>query len=189
MLLTALAALALLASAPAASASSIAVQRDCADSDVFEQNHSRADLKRALKDIQGDVDEYTDCEKMILSALAGKASASGNSGGNGGGNSADLDGDGVVSPAERRVAAERAERERERRDRQLAAIDDELIDDGDEAGAGAGGGGSDDVPLPAILAAIALACAGIGGGLWYASKRNPAFANTLRRVPLPFRNS
>jgi hypothetical protein len=40
-----------------------------------------------------------------------------------------------------------------------------------------------------VLILVALLCAGTGGGLWYASKRNPAVANALRRVPLPFRNS
>jgi hypothetical protein len=92
-----------------------------------------------------------------------------------------------VTPKEKRIAAKRAKQRREQRDRQIAAVDEDLIQD--DAAAASGGDSSGGTPLPLILALIALACAGIGGGLWYASKRNPAFANTLRRVPLPFRNS
>jgi hypothetical protein len=182
---TALILLALLVPAQAATASPLAVQQDCADSDTFERTHSRADLQATLKQIQGDVDEYTDCEKMVLAALAAskKAGASGNPGGP----DADLNDDGVVTPKEKRIAAKRAKQRREERNRQIAAVDEDLIQD--DAAAAAGGDGSGGTPLPLILALVALACAGIGGGLWYASKRNPAVANTLRRVPLPFRNS
>ena len=182
----ALVVLALLVPVQAASASVLAVQQDCADSDTFERKHSRADLQNTLKQIQGDVDEYTDCEKMVLAALA----ASKKGGGAGGGApDADLNDDGVVTPKEKRIAKKRAQQRREQRDRQIAAVGGDLIQDDAAAAGGSGDGGSGGTPLPLILALIALACAGIGGGLWYASKRNPGFANTLRRVPLPFRNS
>jgi hypothetical protein len=184
----ALIALALLVPAQAATASVLDVQRDCADSDVFERKHSRADLQATLKRIQGDVDEYTDCEKMVLAALAGgpKAGASSK-----GAPDADLNNDGVVTSKERRIAAERAKRQREKREkrnRQIASIDQGLLDDA-AAATGSGGDGSGGMPLPLVLALIALGCAGAGGGLWYASQRNPAVANAFRRVPLPFRNS
>jgi hypothetical protein len=178
--------LALLAPAPA-SASVLAVEQDCADSDAFEQKHSRADLNAALEQIQADLNEYSDCRKMILAALAATktdANASGNSGG--GAANADLDGDGVVTPVEKRIAAKRAKAAREKRNRQIAAVSDDLVHDG---AATATSGGSSGPSLPLILALAALLCAGIGGSLWYASKRNPAVANALRRVPLPFRNS
>jgi hypothetical protein len=178
----ALVVLALLVPAQAASASVLAVQQDCADSDTFERKHSRADLQSTLKQIQGDVDEYTDCEKMVLAALA----ASKKGGAGSGGPDADLNNDGIVTPKERRIAAKRAEREREQRDRQIAAVDEDLIQDDAAASGGDGSGGT---PLPLILALVALGCAGIGGGLWYASQRNPAVANAFRRVPLPFRNN
>jgi hypothetical protein len=190
MLPTALIVLALLLPAQAAHASVLGVQQDCADSDTFEREHSRADLQDTLKQIQGDVDEYTDCEKMVLAALA---SSKGNGGGPGGPGSgvidADLNDDGIVTPKEKRVAKQRAKQQREQRDRQIAAVDEDLIQD--DAAVSSSGGGSDSggTPLPLILALVALGCAGIGGGLWYASKRNPAVANAFRRVPLPFRNS
>jgi hypothetical protein len=185
MLPAALVVLALLVPAHAATASPLAVQQDCADSDVFERKHSQADLKATLRQIQGDVGEYTDCEKMVLAALA--SSKKGGTGGSSGAPDADLNDDGVVTPKEKRIAAKRAKLKREQRDRQIAAVDEDLIQD--DAAAASGGDDSGGTSLPLILALIALACAGVGGGLWYASKRNPAFANTLRRVPLPFRNS
>lgn len=188
MLPTVLVLLALIAPAQA-SASTLAVQRDCADSDVFERKHSRADLEATLKEIQADVDEYSDCKRMILAALAAaKAKGAGNPDGPGGagGASADINGDGVITPAEKRIAAKRAKEAREKRSQQIAAVSDDLIQDDD---ASAGGGSSDGPSLPLILLLVALVCAGTGGGLWYASKRNPSVANALRRVPLPFRNS
>jgi hypothetical protein len=186
LLPTALVVLVLLVPAQAASASVLAVQQDCADSDTFERKHSRADLQNTLKQIQGDVDEYTDCEKMVLAALASSKKAGGPGGAGGGAPDADLNNDGVVTPKEKRIAAQRAKRQREQRDRQIAAVDEDLIQD--DAAASLGDDDSGGTPLPLILALIALACAGIGGGLWYASQRNPALANAFRRVPLPFRN-
>lgn len=185
---TALIVLALLVPAQAAHASVLGVQQDCADSDTFERTHSRADLQNTLKQIQGDVDEYTDCEKMVLAALAASKGKGGGPGGSGSGAvDADLNDDGVVTPKEKRIATKRAKQKREQRDRQIAAVDEDLIQD--EVATSSGGDDSGGTPLPLILALIALGCAGIGGGLWYASQRNPAVANALRRVPLPFRNS
>jgi hypothetical protein len=190
MLPATLVALALLVPAQAASASPLAVHQDCGDSDVFEQKHSRADLQAALRELPADLNEYGECKRMIQAALAAMAKKADKPGGPGGidAASADLDGDGVVSPAEKRVAIEKAKRQRKERNQQLAAIGDDLVQD-DAAAATGGDGGSGGTPLPLILTLVALVCAGVGGGLWYASKRNPAVANALSRVPLPFRNS
>ncbi|HWM09594.1 MAG TPA: hypothetical protein VNO82_09615 [Solirubrobacteraceae bacterium] len=183
MLPTTLVVLALLVPAQA-SASALSVQQDCADSDVFERKHSRGDLESALDKVQADVAEYTECERMILAALAALKSKGGS--GRGAEIDADLNNDGVITPKERRIAAKRAKQAREKRNRQIAAVTDDLVQD-DAAAASAGGSGGPSAPL--ILALVALLCAGAGGGLWYASKRNPAVANALRRVPVPFRNS
>ncbi len=187
LLPTALVAVALIAPAQA-SASTLDVQRDCADSDVFERKHSRADLQATLDNVQGDLAEYGTCRQMILAALAAmKSKANKSNDPGGGGASADLNGDGVITPKEKKVAAKRAKEAREKRNQQIAAVSDDLIQD--EAATASGDGGSGGSSLPLILALVALVCAGAGGGLWYASKRNPAVANALRRVPVPFRNS
>lgn len=185
----ALVALALIAPVQAANASVLDVQRDCADSDSFERKHSRADLNKTLDQIQADLAEYGTCKQMIQAALAAMKKGGGGPGGSGR-IDPDLNNDGVVTPRERRIAAKRAKQARERRNDEIAAISDDLVQDDPAAasgGAGDDGGGGSSLPL--ILGLIALACAAAGGGLWYASKRNPAVANTLRRVPLPFRNS
>ncbi len=190
LLPTALVALAILMPAQA-SASVLAVEQDCADSDVFEQKHSEADLRAALTQIQADLAEYGTCRQMITAALAAmaKADASNNSddGDGPGASAADIDGDGVVTPAEKAVAAKKAKQKQKQRNQEIAAVSDELIQD--DAATAAGGSDSGGPSLPLVLAIVALLCAGIGGGVWYAAKRNPAFANALRRVAPPFGNS
>ncbi len=190
MLPAALVVLAILVPTQVAGASVLAVEQDCGDSDVFEQKHSRADLQKALSQMQADLAEYGTCKQMInaeLAALA-KADATKNSGGGGGTGAAaaDIDGDGVVTPAEKAVAAKKAKQKRKQRNQEIAAVSDDLVQDD---AATATGGGSDGTSLPMILAIVALVCAGIGGGVWYTAKRNPAFANALRRVSPPFGNS
>jgi len=187
LLPTVIVALALIAPAQA-SASVLEVQRDCADSDVFEHDHSRKDLQNTLSEVQADLAEYGTCKQMILAELAAlKAKGGGPNGPGDDGRSADLNGDGVVTQTEKKIAAKRAKQAREKRNEQIAAISDDLVQD--DAAAASGDGGSGGSSLPLILALVALVCAGVGGGLWYASKRNPAVANALRRVPVPFRNS
>ncbi len=190
LLPTLLIAFALIAPAQA-TASSLAVLRDCADSDSFERKHSRADLLQARSEIQADLAEYGTCGQMIKAELASlkKSDGSDGPGGSSAGTNPDLNGDGVITPAERKIAAKRAKQKREERNQQLAAITDDLVHDDAATATGDSGSGSGGSSLPLILALVALVCAGAGGGLWYASKRNPAVANALRRVAPPFRNS
>jgi hypothetical protein len=187
MLPTTLVVLAILVPAQAATASVLAVEQDCADSDVFEQKHSRQDLQNALTQIQADLAEYGTCKQMINAALAAMAKAGGSDGDGPSAAAADLDGDGVVTPEEKAVAAKKAKQKRKQRNQEIAAVSDELVQD--DAATAAGDGGSDGMSLPLILAIVALICAAIGGGVWYTAKRNPAFANALRRVSPPFGNS
>ena len=172
----------LLALVPATAAATepMTIVRDCADSDSLEGSYSNGDLQRAVKLVRGDLAEYSNC-KAVISAAIGKGPKAGAAGKGGGPKSADLNHDGVISPAERRVAAKRARAER-REQRELAAIGDSLSP-GDSSGAA--GGSSGGTQLPLILALIALVLLATGGGLWYTAKRNPAVANALRRVPLP----
>ena len=172
----------------AASASPLNVQRDCADSDSFERKHSRGDLQATLPKVQADLAEYGTCRQMILAALAAMKKK-----GTGGGDGAaaidpDLNGDGVVTPKEKRIAKKLAKELREKRSREIAAVSDDLIQDDAATASGGGDGGGGNSSLPIVLLVVALLCAATGGGLWYASKRNPSVANALRRVPLPFRN-
>jgi hypothetical protein len=189
MLPMALVVLALLVPAQAANASALDVLRDCGDSDSFERKHSRADLNEALRNPQADLAEYGTCEQMIRAALAALASKRSGGDGQDAAAAADIDGDGVISPEERAAAAKKAKQKRKQADDKVAAVSDELIQDDAAAASGGDDGGSGGGSLPLILALVALVCAGVGGGLWYASKRNPGLANALRRVSPSSRNS
>jgi hypothetical protein len=171
-----------------AAASTLDVKQDCADSDTFEQKHSRADLQNTLNEIPADLTEYGTCKQMIAAELAqlNKANASNNSDDGPSAKAADLDGDGVVTPEEKATVAKKAREKQKQRNQEIAAVSDDLVQDDAATVTGDDSGGTS---LPLILAIVALLCAGLGGGLWYAAKRNPAVANALRRVSPPYGNS
>lgn len=174
------AAMALVAAGPASAAGWKQILRDCVYNEGLKGKYTRAELNNAKRHITGERIAYTECTSEIqaaLSRLGGKGK--GKSGGKGAyGVSDDLDGDGVVTKAERKRAAKiRAQRERDA----IAAANDAL--ESDSASGGPGGGSSGGGGLPLILAVAGLTLAATGGGTWYAARRNPAIANALRRVP------
>jgi hypothetical protein len=180
VLLTALAVV--LAPAQSAGASALDVVQDCADSNSLEGSYSDRELRQARGQVPSDLDEYSDCSAIIAAAIGKggpKAKASGDGGS--GAAPADANGDGRVTPAEKRAATKRKQERQERR--QLASLGDDITPDG--ASALTSDDSSDGTPLPLVLSLIALLCLGAGAGVWYAARRNPAVANALRRVPLP----
>lgn len=203
LLLLPAALVALLLIVPAhAAASPLAVLRDCADSDFFEKRHSVADLKRARDQIQADLGEYGTCGRMIQRELAKRRAEKGPKATGSSVVPVDLDGDGQISDRERRIAELNAQTggrsgtgrggsDGRTQVAQVPGVDIDPGDDDDDSSSGtvatSGGGGGSSLAL--ILAVAALACGAVGGGLWYAGKRNPAVGNALRRVPIPFRNS
>lgn len=168
--------------ATAHAASAFDVLRDCADDGQIQGTYNRATLIEARGSQPGDLAAYGECTAAINAKIASMKKGGGGDGPGGTGKSADLNGDGKVTPAERRAAKKRAKQEK----RELASLGGGLTPD-DPGGLGGGGGSDDGTSLPLILALIALALAALAGGAWYAARRNPAFANTLRRVPLPGR--
>ena len=126
--------------ATAAATAPITIVRDCADSDSLEGSYSNSDLQKALKLVRGDLAEYSNCKAIIAAAKGGgpKAKAAGKDGGR---IDPDLNGDGVVTPRERRIAKQR-ERAARRESRELAAIGDTLSPDGDSAAGGGSGSSS-----------------------------------------------
>jgi hypothetical protein len=154
--------------------------RDCSDDGVLDGKYTRAQLQAGLSDSQrGDL-IYTECQDAIQAALG--------AGGKGPGAVTDGTGaGGKLTPAERRVA-EKRRRARAQERRQIASLNDDLAGDG-SGGLVVDDASSDGMPLPMLLLLVALACAAVGGGLWYAAQRNPAVANALRRVPLPRRRN
>lgn len=69
--------------APAGAASPDAIIRDCSSSldGELQNRYSRSDLRRALKDVTGDIAEYTNCSDAIRNAMRSTDRPSG--GGNG----------------------------------------------------------------------------------------------------------
>jgi hypothetical protein len=154
--------------APAHASAEIPLLADCADG-IVDGDYAIGELRRALRDIPADGGEYGLCSEALPVAIAElegnepKAKPSQRNG-------SDLDGDGTVTPAEAREAKHRRHARRAEAGKR-AKIAGDLSSAGpaleiDEA--------SDGLSWPLLLGLIALVCALIGGGLWYAARRNPA---------------
>lgn len=184
----------------AAQASPGAVLRDCAKDGSVDGSYSQKDLQAAARQIPADLDEYSDCKAMIKALIgrqgpkAGISSSPGVGGGGSGGGSgsgglsADTNGDGKVSPAEKEAAARTEvalKREGDRR-RTENALGDRKTDPA-RVGAIDAGDTSNGLPLPVILAIAALALLAAAAGVLVLERRNPAVAQALRRVSLPAR--
>jgi len=171
------------------------VVRDCADNGFIETDrHSRKDLRQGRDRIPADLDAYSDCRAQIDEALNGpRAGASGPGGfpggdGAGGGGSGGGSGgsDAPLTAEEQQREAAAAERER-----QLARADtesllgDRNVDPG-TAGAFEQADTANGIPLPLLLAIIALGLGLVAGAVVALRRRDPElFAGTLGRVPFP----
>lgn len=202
--LATLVAVALLLAPAIAQASPKQVVRDCAEDGVVDGDYSNADKRRALRQIPADLDEYSDCRAVIRGSIgspggggagripvdsdgdgvfdssrpgssaaagsAGAASASagddGASGGSGAGGAKPALGDGK---ADREAVAQQP--------RSVTA--DPVI-----AGLFDAASTSNGLPLPVLLALIALALLAVAGSVNALRQRRPAFVDgALRRVP------
>jgi cobalamin biosynthesis Mg chelatase CobN len=189
-----------------AQASPGAVVRDCAEDGSVDGHYSNSDLKAALKKIPADLDEYSDCRAAISSAIgtgakattskksgggggaAGGSSGSGGSGGSGSGASADTNGDGTISPAEKAAAhkTELAQKTNATRAHTDNVLGNPKTDPA-KVGAIDASDTSNGLPVPVILSIVALALLAAAAGLLVLGRRKPGFAQALRRVPLPAR--
>ncbi len=182
LLLSALAALAVLALAPLAAASPTAVVRDCAEDGSLDGSYSDADKRAALGQIPADIDEYSDCRSVIGGSLdGGKETATAAP------NGTSSPGTAAATPQARRKAeARRAakirqariQRARKVREKRLGARAVDPRDPGVFRAANTANG----MPLPFTLALVALALIAVAGGLFTLWRRNPAFADAVRRV-------
>jgi hypothetical protein len=170
--------------APAA-ASWEAILQDCVLNDGLQGSYKRSELQEAKRHVTGERVAYTECGAEISAAMNAAAASNNGPGGSGGnGLNADTDGDGIVSPEEKRAA----KRKKARETREVAVLNDSLKPDdsvGTIGGDDSSGGGN----VGMILAILALVMLAVAGGTWYAARRNPAVANALRRVPLLGRRS
>ncbi len=184
----------------AAQASPGAVVRDCAKDGSVDGKYSDKDKRAALKKIPADLNEYSDCRAAIKASIGAggpkagisnkpPGSGGGVSGGGGaGGGRADTNGDGKVSPAERKAAdnVEVALKRDKDRTNTENTLGDRKTDPG-KVGAIDADNTSNGLPLPVILAIAALALLAAAAATLLLGRRNPRVAQALRRVPLPAR--
>jgi hypothetical protein len=180
------------AATPASAATWERVLRDCVlHDDGLHGSYTRSQLQEAKRNVTGERLAYTECLAEISAAMNATHKAKGGSSdgtGNGddafGGIDPDLNGDGVVTPAEKRKAKKIAERQRDDVDQANNALRQDVA-----GGVGDDDSSSGDGGLGLALAIAAIALLAIGAAAWYAARRNPTIANALRRVPLPGRHS
>lgn len=182
-----LAALVALAAPAAAVASPNQVIKDCAEDGALNGQYSNRELRKAKDNLPTDLDEYSDCRDIIAGAITSGSDRGGGRGSPGQG----VGGAGAADPGE---AGARA----------TDAADLEAITGGAENGAppsvnvggeevkpGTNGlfdlaSASNEVPMPLLLALIALGLVGLAGGFVALRGRVPAL-NKLPTPRVPFR--
>lgn len=189
--------LALLAVPAAAQADAV---RDCARDGDLDKRYTNSQLRQALDDIPGELDEYSNCREVIKSALASGSDDRNNpsdnksGGGGGGGAGGGGGGTGAVSAEEQQARAnDNAE---------LNAITGsangakpEVQVGGEAVEPGTNGlfdlaSMSNDVPVPLLLTLIAVGLLAIVGGFVALRNRAPGLARSplaskIPRVSLP----
>ncbi len=178
--LTALvAALAALALPAAAVASPGAVVRDCAEDGSVDGNYSDKDKRAALDQIPADLDEYSDCRAVIAASVGGGKAKGSGKGGSGGGATGR-----AAKAAAARKKKEQARRRKEKREATQLALGDRKVDPS-RAGVFNAAETANGVPMPVLLALVALALLCAAGGVVALRKRNISLAEAWSRVPIP----
>jgi len=166
-----------------AQASPFGVIKDCQDGRL-DKKHSRSDLQNAQDNLPTDIDEYGDCRELIAAALAGGSDRRKGRGGGGGGGSHSKRG---ASPAARQD-------ERAAKAKDEAALD-QITGSGRKPHVSVGGkeiapgdnglfnlaSAANGLPLPLLLALIAVGLLAVGGAVPTLRRRLPALAG---RIPL-----
>lgn len=183
-LLVALVALAL----PATShASPAAVVRDCADDGTLQGAYSNGDLRRAQSLLPTDLDEYSDCREVIGAAITAGPPKTGAGGGTGHAHAraARSAASAPHAKARDRVALESIAGGGEK---PKLKIGDKVVEPGDN-GLFDLASAANALPMPLLLALIALGVLALAGAAYGLRRRVPALSGlsriSLPRVPLP----
>ena len=168
-----LAALAALALPPAAGASPGQVIKDCAKDGKLDRKYSNSDLKKARKKLPSDLDEYSDCREVIGAAIDGSPDGGGAGGGGGGGGPTS-----TPTPDDHAALA----------DARSGKKPPPLKIRGEEVEPGKSGlfdlaSARQEIPLPLLLALIAIVLLALGGGGYALRRRIPALAGLSSRLP------
>jgi hypothetical protein len=159
---------------------------DCAGDGDLDKRYSNEQLRDALDNIPGDLDEYSNCREVFKSAISSGSDKrnDGSGDGSGSGGSASGGGGGSISADEQQARAnDNAELEAITGDANDAKP--EVNVGGEQVEPGSDGlfdlaSASNDVPAPLLVALIAIGLLVILGGLVALRKRVPA----LGRIPL-----
>jgi hypothetical protein len=176
-----LAALCLLA-APIAHASYRDVIKDCAEDGVLDKKYSDAELTKAKKKLPADVNEYSDCREVIAAAIGGAGKHSGGKGGGTTPGAPPSAGQAKDQSALNGLVKGGAKKPK-------VKVGDHLLEPG-KNGLFRPASARNDLPLPLLLALIAIGLVALGGALYALRRRIPALAKIpLPRVSLPRRVS
>jgi hypothetical protein len=151
--------------------------RDCNDDGKLDEKYSNSELRRAIETLPTDLDEYSNCREILTNAIT--------SGSDRGGNRPTIGADGSPLPAD-----EQAARTEDTEDLAAITADPEKSPPSVQVGGETVEPGSDglfdlasasnDLPVPLLVALVALALVALIGGLVAMRERIPA----LSRVPL-----
>jgi hypothetical protein len=160
---------------PAAHASYKSVIKDCAEDGVLDKKYSQSELVQAKKKLPSDLDEYSDCREVIGAAIGG----AGKHGGNGGPKAG--------APVGPSAQAARSQDKRQLDDIVKGSGAKPKVKVGDSNVEPGGNGlfrpasAENGLPLPLLLALIAIGLVALGGGAYALRRRIPALA----KIPLP----
>jgi hypothetical protein len=160
------------------------VVADCNDDGKLDEPYTNAQLRKALDNIPTDIDEYTNCREIISGAITG--------GSDKGGNRPTQGADGSPLPPE-----EHAARTKDNEDLAAITADPETNPPSvkvgeEEVEPGSNGlfdlaSASNDLPVPLLVALIALGLVAVIGGLVAMRERIPALSRIplLSKIPAP----
>jgi hypothetical protein len=185
--LVVLAVLAVLALPGAAIASPL---MDCAQDGDLDKHYSNAELRNSLDHIPSELDEYSNCRDVMAGAITSGSDRGGNrpSGGGGGG---------ATGEASALPAREQAARTKDTADLEGITSNPEANPPSVEVGGervkpGSNGlfdlaSASNDLPVPLLVALVALALLALIGGLVALRERIPALSRIplLSKIPTP----
>jgi hypothetical protein len=178
----------------AAQASGFDVIRDCARDGRLDGSYSNAELKEARDNLPSDLDEYSDCREVINGAITSGSDRGGgrDGGGSGAGGSGGSGGSGPGGEAERARDAAALDRLTDGRGKPELNVAGTNVKPGDnglfDLASAANG-----LPLPLLLALIAILLSAAGAGVVVLSRRYPGLTEripllskiSLPRVPIP----
>ena len=177
---------------PAAQAGYRDVIKDCAQDGKLDKRYSDAELIKAKKKLPADVNEYSDCREVIGAAIGGAgrhAGGGGNGGAGGSSGSADSGGPPAAQAARAQDKQDLAKIAHGGARKPKVKIGDQTVTPG-KNGLFSTASAENGLPLPLLLALIAMAVVAVCGGLYALRKRIPVLAKVpLPRISLPRRVS